>query len=243
MNKYVAIPTTIKGLFTLLIVSSGLFSCQKQSEATFLVNDQKRTVIDHVLDLEGMYMIKYQFQYNEHYQVSKIFRGERFSQKHQMQLIALAHYDEKNKSQLPDSISTYNTRGFKTGVIHSKSYNKIAKLSSQAELHWPERTNRLLLVPGGQLALAIASKKIDWSGAGHLGSGSTIQIMDHLKHLNRPTLKDSIRIYVEYKTDGSKGNFDDFQILFDASGNPIDMGFYDLINANFEQVKVNYRQE
>lgn len=228
---------------TFILLQLGMVSCQKESEAEYQTVKKKQTVIDYVLDLENLYMIKYRFEYNNQYQVTRIYRGERQANASQLQLIAVAHYDQANQSNLPDSLSTYNTRGYKVGVIQAKDFNSIAKPIPNQIYDWPTRENKLLTVPGGELAFAIAGKKIGWSGAGHMGSGNTIDIMDHLKLLNRSNLKDSIQLAVTSKTDGTKRMFDDFHILYNNLGFPIDMSMYDRLNAGFEQLKINYREE
>lgn len=239
MPKHTSLISTGVALF---LAACSLSACQKDSEVNIKHIKQKQTVVDYILDLENLYMIKYSFQYNDQYQVTKIYRGERHANISQLQLIAEAHYDSNNKSNLPDSLSTYNTRGFKVGVILAKDYNSVAKANNK-QYQWPERNNKLLTVPGGELALAIAGKKIGWSGSGHMGSGSTIEIMDHLKFLNRSSLKDSIQIPVSSKTDGTNRKFDDFHVKYNKLGFPIDMAMYDAVNADFEQVKINYRDE
>lgn len=218
-------------------------SCQKNGTSDIDLKSQKRTVIDYVLDHETMYLVKYKFQYNNKYQVTKVFRGERYAEDFQLQLIAENHYDPKNSTEFPDSVSTYNTKGFKSGVILAKDFTPVVKEEQGATYIWPTRSNKLLTVAGGKYALAVAGKQVDWAGSGHMGSGSTINMMHFLKYLNRPNLRDSIQLYVKHKTDGTKRNFDDFRIKFNPSGYPIDMGFYDAINADYEQLKINYREE
>lgn len=231
----------LKLFMVLLILAAS--SCQKDSVSDFGEIKTKKTVVDYILNLEGLYLIKYNFQYNEKYQVTKVYRGERFANLNQLQLILESHYNANNNNNLPDSISTYNTKGFKVGVLKPDDYNKVVSISKNQSYKWPERENKLLAVPGGEFALAISSKKVAWSGAGHLGSGSQVEIMHNLNMLNRHSLKDSLQVPVPYKTDGTDRKFDDFRILYNNSGYPIDLAFFDAINANFEKLKINYREE
>ena len=218
-------------------------SCNKDSLSIVENSKAKRTVVDYVLDLESLYLIKYQFQYNDSNQVTNIYRGERFANTSQLQLIAKAFYSTADPDKLPDSLVTYNTKGFRAGVIYANSYNKVAVVNSERAYVWPERINKLLLTPGGRLALAISGAKINWAGDGHLGSAGEIKIMDNLLMINRGSLKDSIQIPVPYKTDGSNRKVNDFMIKYNKFGYPIDISFYDLNNAGFERAKINYREE
>lgn len=230
-------------LFLFAAMISLTLACQKESVVKMETKKNKKTVLDHVLDLENMYLIKYHFQYNEHYQVTHIFRGERYAASNQLQLIAEAFYKKNNKQELPDSLVTYNSKGFTVGVIRTDQFRKLAATPNTNQYIWPERPNKLLSTPGGKLALAIAGIKVNWSGAGHLGSGAEVQIMNNLSYINRTSLKDSLQSPIKNKTDGTDRKFDDYLIQYNKMGYPVDLSFYDEINAGFESAKLSYREE
>lgn len=190
-----------------------------------------------------MYLIKYVFRYNEHLQVTQVYRGERYAAFNQMQLITEAFYREGNLTEYPDSIISYNTKGFKVGLIKPNQYQKVASTDQTALYRWPERENKLLTTPGGPFALAIAGSKINWSGDGHLGSASDIEIMKNIKLANRTSLADSIQVPVQYKSDGSERLVDDYLILYDKMGYPTSISFFDRLNADRMKAEIHYREE
>jgi len=227
----------------LVLLSGGMSSCTKSSEVYLENSNQRQRVIDYVLDFESMYLMQYRLRYNSDYQVLDVYRGEQHADQNQLQLIATARYSEGNKTPLPDSVLVFNTNGFQVGVIYPDQFNKLAVQEESYTYRWPERPNHLLSIPGGAFVLALAGAKVNWSGAGHLGSGDDIAMMDNFRMLNRAVLKDSINIPVRYKTDGTDRLVNDYFIEFDKIGYPKKIEFFDLLNAGTVVLQVNYREE
>lgn len=234
--------TATQLLFAIAVILA-IVSCTKESQSIIGNDRAKKTVVDYILDRENLYLIQYRFQYNEYYQVTHIYRGERFADPTQLQIVAEAFYSSSDPDQLPDSLVAYNTKGFKAGTIYPSNFNNVADVNLTTDYVWPERRNKLLTTPGGRLALAISGSEIDWAGDGHLGSGNEIKILDNVAFINRSSIKDSVQRHVDYSTDGSDIAIDNYLIQYNKFGYPIDISFYDLYNAGFETAKINYREE
>lgn len=222
----------------LLLLSA---ACHKESVTEWSgTPTNTRTVIDYALDYEGMYQIKYKVLYNRHLQVETLLRGEKFADISQLQLIAKFYYKEP-ASTLPDSVEVFNVKGKKAGAIN-KDFNKIAPWSSSGNYTYPERRNDLLNTPGAAALLAIAGKDVDWGGTGHLGGSGSIKILDHLKMLNLPSLKDTIT-GKEYYSWTKEWFYRGYEIRFNSIGLPVQVMYTDNLNPAVLNAEVAYKQQ
>lgn len=243
-------------LWLLLIVMgfASLSACKKSSTAIVDIpaDAQKKTLIDYLLNYEGMYMVKYKVFYDEQYQVREIYRGEQFAADLQMQLFARMYYPEQKVApqlQMPDSVVFYNTKG-KVSEVVKTGFTTLPLRESGKDYLWPNRHNKIMDVPGIAALMAVAGKKVNWGGDGHLGSGSTIDTYDAFSMVNSSSLSD---VYTEYyeetgydfesKTWKKMTRSRVYMIRFQEEGFPTDVIFTDKINPAVPYLKIAYKRQ
>lgn len=222
--------------FTVVIASA----CQKESEITSDFGDSKRTVVDYVWQLE-FYITKYRMQYNEHYQVTDIYRGDEFSTDAQMKRIARLYYAD-HTSDLPDSVVTYDLNGFRVGIISPSAFNTVAEVDTTTEYHIPQRQNKLLTTPGGAVAFALAGSPVLWGDEG-THSGPQVFLLNDTRYLNRTALQDTIKVSAP---DGLYNGFHVYLFTFDQMGYPTEvrrMWPYDTSINGILRARISYREE
>lgn len=241
-------------LLLILMGFASLSACKKDSTAIVDIpaDAQKKTLIDYLLNYEGMYMVKYKVFYNEQYQVREIYRGEQFAADLQMQLFARMYYSEQKTTpaqQLPDSVVFYNTKGKVSEVVRT-DFRPLPSRESGKNYLWPDRHNKVMDVPGIAALMAIAGKKVNWGGDGHLGSGATIDTYGSFSMVNSPSLSD---VYTEYyeetgydfetKTWKKMTRSRVYMLRFQEEGFPTDVIFTNNLNPAVPYLKIAYKRQ
>lgn len=237
MKILTAVPKLLSALLLL-----GVVACQKTPLTEINQGQAKKLVLDYMLHAESMYMMKYRMQYNEHYQIIAIYRGEEFATDQQMQLLGKAIYSLPQQ-EIPDSVVWYNTKGYEAGSSSAADLVSIPGYTNQQNYIWPQRFNAFFDVKGSRFMMALTNQKVAWAGQGHLGSESEIQVFSYLKMINRSTLADSIQIAVRYKSDGTDRKFNDYKITYNDLGLPSAVYYVDKLNPLSPRLKFSYNYQ